>query len=220
MPSSFAMYTSVIVLANCSYFTGELVPFSVSHSSTSVRKWSSILATFFSKGSLELNNSSFEYNAAGAVWDISSRGSSKSSTSTSSAKRTLPDVLGRGVEVPVNGLDGDSNPVKDWPVLGLERQEAGVIGGSSSKRTLLEVMGRRNRGVMENRLEKGVQGLEGLLEDASDPRVDLREPGNRRRANDAAYRSSSKKTVKIVFESFFNVCSLLKSDMGCLKTCL
>ena len=81
-------------------------------------------------------------------------------------------------------------------------------------------MGLLNRGVIENRLEKGVQGLEGLLEDASDPRVDLREPGNRRRASDAAYLNSSKNTVKIVFESFFSVCSLLKSLMGCLNTCL
>ena len=121
MPSNFAMYTSVIVLANCSYFTGDDVPFSVSHSSTSVRKWSSILATFFSKGSLELNNSSFEYKAAGAVWDIISSGSSRSSTSTSSAKRTEPDVRGRGVQalpdrgvdVPVKGLDGLSKPDND-----------------------------------------------------------------------------------------------------------
>ena len=81
-------------------------------------------------------------------------------------------------------------------------------------------MGLLNRGVMENRLEKGVHGLEGLLEDASDPRVDLREPGNLRRASDAAYRNSSKNTVKIVFESFFSVCSLLKSLIGCLNTCL
>ena len=80
-------------------------------------------------------------------------------------------------------------------------------------------MGRRNRGVIENKFEKGVHGREGLLEDASDPRVDFREPGNLRRASDAAYRNSSKKTVKIVFESFFSVCSLLKSLMGCLNTC-
>ena len=80
-------------------------------------------------------------------------------------------------------------------------------------------MGRRNRGVIENKFEKGVQGREGDLEDASDPRVDFREPGNRRRARDAAYRNSSKKTVKIVFESFFNVCSLLKSDIGWRRTC-
>ena len=80
-------------------------------------------------------------------------------------------------------------------------------------------MGRRNRGVIENKFEKGVHGLDGDLEDASDPRVDLREPGNLRRASDAAYRNSSKNTVKIVFESFFSVCSLLKSDMGCLNTC-
>ena len=121
MPSSFAMYTSVIVLANCSYFTGDEVPFSVSHSSTSVRKWSSILATFFSSGSVELKSSSFEYRAAGAVWDIISRGSSRSSTSTSSAKRTEPDVRGRGVQalpdrgvdVPVKGLDGLSKPDND-----------------------------------------------------------------------------------------------------------
>ena len=73
---------------------------------------------------------------------------------------------------------------------------------------------------MENRLEKGVHGLEGLLEDASEPRVDLREPGNLRLARDAAYLNSSKNTVKIVFESFFNVCSLLKSDIGCRNTCL
>ena len=73
---------------------------------------------------------------------------------------------------------------------------------------------------MENRLEKGVHGLEGLLEDASEPRVDFLDPGNLRLARDAAYRNSSKNTVKIVFESFFNVCSLLKSDMGCRKTCL
>jgi len=124
------------------------------------------------------------------------------------------------VEVPVNGRDGLSKPVKDWPVRGLERQEAGVIGGSSSKRTLLEVMGRRNRGVIENRLEKGVQGRDGLREDASEPLVDFLDPGNLRRARDAAYRNSSKKTVKIVFESFFNVCSLLKSLMGCRRTCL
>ena len=124
------------------------------------------------------------------------------------------------MDVPVNGLDGDSKPVRDWPVRGLERQEAGVIGGSSSKRTLFEVMGRRNRGVIENKFEKGVQGRDGLREDASDPRVDLREPGNRLRARDAAYRNSSKNTVKIVFESFFSVCSLLKSDIGCRRTCL
>jgi len=123
------------------------------------------------------------------------------------------------VDVPVNGRDGLSKPVNDWPVLGLDRQEAGVIGGSSSKRTLLEVMGLLNRGVIENRLEKGVQGREGVL-GVSDPRVDFREPGNLRRASDAAYRNSSKNTVKIVFESFFSVCSLLKSDMGCLNTCL
>ena len=73
---------------------------------------------------------------------------------------------------------------------------------------------------MENKFEKGVQGREGLLEDASEPLVDFLDPGNLRRARDAAYRNSSKKTVKIVFESFFNVCSLLKSDMGCLNTCL
>ena len=60
MPSSFAMYTSVIVLANCSYLTGDDVPFSVSHSSTSVRKCSSILATFFSSGSVELKSSRCE----------------------------------------------------------------------------------------------------------------------------------------------------------------
>ena len=81
-------------------------------------------------------------------------------------------------------------------------------------------MGRRNRGVIENKFEKGVQGLEGLLEDASEPRVDFREPGSRRRASEAAYLNSSKNTVKIVFESFFNVCSLLKSLMGCRRTCL
>ena len=218
MPSSFAMYTSVIVLANCSYFTGDDVPFSVSHSSTSVRKCSSILATFFSSGSVELKSSSFEYSAGGAVCDIICKGSSRSSTSTSSAKRTEPDVRGRGVDVPVNGLCGESNPLRDWPVRGRLRQLAGVMG-SSSNLTDFEVMGRRNRGVIENRLEKGVQGLEGLL-GVSEPRVDFREPGNLRLARDAAYRSSSKNTVKIVFESFFNVCSLLKSDMGCRKTCL
>ena len=219
MPSSFAIYTSVIVFANCSYLTGEEVPFSVNHSSTSVRKCSSMRATFFSRGSLELNSSSFEYRAAGAVWDIISRGSSRSSTSTSSANRTLPDVLGLGVDVPVNGRDGLSKPVNDWPVLGLLRQLAGVIGGSSSNRTDLDVMGRRNLGVMLNKFEKGVHGLDGDL-GVSDPRVDFLEPGNLRRARDAAYRNSSKKTVKIVFESFFNVCSLLKSDIGCRRTCL
>ena len=83
---------------------------------------------------------------------------------------------------------------------------------------ILDVMGRRNRGVIENKFEKGVQGLEGDL-GVSEPRVDFRDPGNLRLARDAAYRNSSKKTVKIVFESFFNVCSLLKSDMGCRNTC-
>ena len=65
------------------------------------------------------------------------------------------------------------------------------------------------------------EDMDGVLHlDASDPRVDFLEPGNRRRARDAAYRNSSKNTVKIVFESFFSVCSLLKSLMGCLNTCL
>jgi hypothetical protein len=87
--------------------------------------------------------------------------------------------------VPVKGLCGESNPLRDWPVRGRLRQLAGVIGGSSSKRTLFEVMGRRNRGVIENKFEKGVQGLEGLL-GVSEPRVDLREPGNLRLASEAA----------------------------------
>ena len=80
-------------------------------------------------------------------------------------------------------------------------------------------MGLLNRGVMLNKFEKGVQGREGDL-GVSEPRVDFLEPGNLRRARDAAYRSSSKNTVKMVLESFFNVCSLLKSDIGCLNTCL
>ena len=120
--------------------------------------------------------------------------------------------------MPVKGLCGESNPLRDWPVRGRLRQLAGVIGGSSSNLTDFEVMGLLKRGVMENKFEKGVQGLEGLL-GVSEPRVDLREPGNLRLARDAAYRNSSKKTVKIVFESFFNVCSLLKSLMGCRSTC-
>ena len=128
------------------------------------------------------------------------------------------EILGRGVEVPVNGRDGLSKPVNDWPVLGLLRQLAGVIGGSSSNRTDLDVMGRRNLGVMLNRFEKGVHGLDGDL-GVSEPRVDFRDPGNLRLARDAAYLNSSKNTVKIVFESFFNVCSLLKSDIGCRNTC-
>jgi len=113
----------------------------------------------------------------------------------------------------------------DWPAIGLRK---GVLGNSpseSSKRTLLPVWGRwglRQRGVVLNKFEKGVHGRPGDLSkrNTCDPLEDLREPGRRRRAKDAAYLNSSTNTLKMVFASFLVKCARRMSVMGCLKTCL
>ena len=115
-------------------------------------------------------------------------------------------VNGRVAFEPAKGLAGPRSRLR----------QLGVIGRIIFKTHGLRGHGSLNRGVIENKFEKGVHGREGLL-GVSDPSVDFLEPGNLRRARDAAYRSSSKNTVKIVLESFFNVCSLLKSDIGCRK---